>query len=294
MPMRSTILSVSTRKFGFSWCAGASHPTRLHLNMLSGDLPLAFRTGIAKARSISALRHHLGAHEISTWLDWSALAPTTSEIYRDAHRELSCAGYLDRAYTFSAPLKPEAPDLGFHVPLSEYDVDCAGLRIANAIRCLAGFPHPRVLLLTDPRCRYAGSDLADLLIQAGAKVCVDLIMGSIEASGSWNSRDLDLIFWVSTTAPPSSLMTRASDRLVTINGSSWNLKTRGDVLHHDAAPYFAFRQALGPYTVSNDDILLESSSAGELLLSAPGQELVPLLRLATGIDAKALGYLGRE
>lgn len=254
---------------------------RPHLN---SALPDEILTGLARAKLLPGLGSRIGKGPVKNWAHWLAIEPTHKSAYVGAYQDLVDRGLLEQAYTFAAPLVHRSPTLGFHMPLTEADLDLAEERLMAAVGVLGRRRRPQVTILTDRASRYASSDLAELLIDGGSVPRIELIR-TTELPSLRRLPGGDLHLWLCQQAPPREL----ASELVTINGDRWPpAETLGDILHLDPAPYFAYSAAGRTHVVAGGEIVVEVSSSGQLLVSSLRNELLPLVRFATRVHAADL------
>lgn len=252
---------------------------------------------ISSVETVPVLRQHFRACPVpASREDWKKLPTTNAELYarltdvREAVRE------PHRLFSPSAPLDLSRPSFPLTVLQSYEDKLCLDERLEHMLR-LAGCQEPEKLtFVVGKDQRYASSDLAELLIYLNHQCSMVLTDGRDQADLTHKVALLGskFVLWL-LPEKPSNLPFPASVSTVITFNQAVRLSPpirHVDVLHIDVVPYFAASESGKFYSVVSNHFYLESTCEGELLITTLRQDLLPLLRYATGwhVNLKADGF----
>jgi len=274
-------------------------------NEPSSELPRAFTTGdsgpaqlcdvveqfLRASRDVPMLRQHYAECQVpASWEDWVALPLTSRSLYESVADMRDVVRTGARLFAPAAPFNLNEP--AFPIPLLQsYEDKQAVEERVDHILTLVG--HDSVsglhLILATHAQRFAAADLADSLICLGYR-CMVLLVPVERSAYPFEALDPTLL-WMLDGDVPAACLPRATRAIITFNRP--DLVHRGistvDVLQIAPISYFAVSDKQNVYAVPAGHFLLETSAEDELVVTTLRQDMLPLVRYATGVRAKLSG-----
>ena len=252
---------------------------------------------ISSVETVPVLRRHFGTSSVPvSWEDWEKLPVTNLDIYaqlsdfREAFRE-PC-----RVFSPVAPLDLSSPSFPLTVLQSYEDKLCLDERLEHILRLSGCQDHEKITFVIGNKQRYASSDLAELLIYLNHQCSIILAecLDQTDLAHKLGLLGSRVLIWLSAEHPSTVVLPASVSTVITFNQTvevPYQIR-HVDVLHIDIVPYFATSNSGNYYSVVPNQFYLETTSEKELLITTFRQDLLPLIRYATGwcVDLKANGF----